>query len=185
MGGFICGIAGAIDTRIHAVLISGGGVYDGSAGYFDSNPLPSQAPPYIALLPLRDRGAVLYAPNAERGPLLVINGLEDTVMDIAHHPPAWFAAQRERALALIGPQSQAAKNIFELLMIPGVGNRTSWVERPGMTWLNSQLHFGIWDAKTIAAEPTTHISEWVSANHVFLAPRYASRIARAASTHSV
>ena len=61
MGSFVTGITGAIDTRIHAVLLSGGGDFDGPGGYFDSNPLPCQSPPYRSLQVLGDRGAILYA----------------------------------------------------------------------------------------------------------------------------
>jgi dienelactone hydrolase len=169
MGGFIVGITGAIDTRIHAVLISGGGVYDGPGGYFDSNPLPCQMPPYKALLPLGDRGAVLYALNAERGPLLVMNGSNDTVMDMAHHLPDWFDAVRNRTLALVGPDSHAARNVFTTIVYPGISHRPSWVDRQGVAWLNTQIHFAVWDAQTIAAEPTTHVGEWIKANNVDLA----------------
>jgi dienelactone hydrolase len=173
MGGFITGIAGAIDTRIHATLLSGGGVYDGPGGYFDANPLPCQTSPYKALLPLGDRGAVLYALNAERGPMLVMNGSADTVMDMAHHPPAWFDMVRARALALIGPSSPAAKNIFATVLYPGISHRTSWVDRKGVVWLDRQLHFPLTTPERIATEPTTHIADWVKANHVYLAESYA------------
>jgi hypothetical protein len=169
MGGFIVGITGAIDTRIHAVLISGGGVYDGPGGYFDSNPLPCQMPPYKALFTLGDRGAVLYALNAERGPMLVMNGSNDTVMDMAHHLPDWFDAVRNRTLALVGPDSRAAKNMFTTVVYPGISHRPSWVDRQGVAWLNEQIHFAIWDAKTIATEPTTHVGDWIKANNVDLA----------------
>jgi len=173
MGGFIVGLTGAIDTRIHAVLISGGGVYDGPGGYFDSNPLPCQMPPYKALLPLGDRGAVLYALNAERGPLLVMNGSDDTVMDIEHHPKVWFDAERRRALALVGPQSPAAQNMFTTVVYPGISHRPSWVDRDGVAWLNRQLHFALWDDRIISIEPTTHVGQWVKENNVYLAPNYA------------
>jgi dienelactone hydrolase len=172
MGGFIAGLTGAIDTRIRAVLISGGGVYDGPGGYFDANPLPCQMPPYKALLPLGDRGAVLYALNAERGPMLVMNGSNDTVMDMAHHPPAWFAEVRGRALALVGPASPAAKNMFTTIVFPNISHRPSWVERSGVAWLNEQIHFAVWDARTIANQPTTHIGDWIQHNGVYLAPDY-------------
>jgi dienelactone hydrolase len=172
MGGFIVGLTGAVDSRIHAVLISGGGVYDGSGGYFDANPLPCQMPPYKALLTLGDRGSVLYALNAERGSMLVMNGSDDTVMDIAHHPPEWFAEVRSRALALVGPHSPAAKNLFTTVVYPGISHRPSWVDRQGVAWLNQQLHFAFWDSKTIASEPTTHIGDWIKRNDVYLAPGF-------------
>lgn len=168
MGGFIVGLTGAIDTRIHALLISGGGVYDGPGGYFDSNPLPCQMPPYKALLPLGDRGAVLFALNAQRGPTLVMNGANDVVMDIPHHTPAWFADLHARTVALLGPNSAAAQNVFTTIVYPDIGHRPSWVERQGVRWLNQQLHFALWTPQTIDTEPTTLIGSWAAANNVYL-----------------
>ncbi len=169
MGAFIAGITGAIDTRVHAVLISGGGVFDGPGGYYDANPLPCQMPPYKALLPIGDRGAVLYALNAERGAMLVMNGSADTVMDMEHHPPEWFAEVRSRALALVGPDSHAAKNMFTTVVYPGISHRPSWVDRQGVAWLNTQIRFAVWNAQTIATEPTTHVGDWTKASGVYLA----------------
>jgi len=168
MGSFITGITGAIDTRIHAVLLSGGGDYDGPGGYFDSNPLPCQSPPYRSLTVLGDRGAILYALNAARGPMYVMNGAADKVMDIPHHDAAWFAAVRERAIAIRGTD----KNMFTTIFYPGIDHRTSWVDRDGVEWLNKQLHFAIWNAKTIAAEPTIHVSTWARANNVDITKNY-------------
>ena len=168
MGSFITGITGAIDTRIHAVLLSGGGDYDGPGGYFDSNPLPCQSPPYRSLEVLGDRGAVLYALNAERGPMYVMNGAADRVMDIPHHDAAWFSQLRQRAIAIRGTD----KNMFTTVFYPGIDHRTSWVDRDGVEWLNKQLHFTIWNAKKIAAEPTTHVSTWANANDVDITKNY-------------
>lgn len=168
MGAFIAGITGAIDTRIHAVVLSGGGVYDGPGGYFDMNPLPCQSPPYKSLGVVGDRGAVLYALNAARGPMLVMNGDNDTVMDMPHHPPAWFSMVRERAIALRGTD----KDMFTTILYPGISHRTSWVDRDGVAWLNQQLHFANWTAAEIAAMPTTHVSTWAKANGVDITASY-------------
>jgi dienelactone hydrolase len=168
MGSFISGIAGAIDLRVHAVLLSGGGDYDGPGGYFDSNPLPCQSPPYRSLSVLGDRGAVLYALNAARGPMLVMNGDADSVMDMAHHPPEWFATVRARATALRG----TSQNMFTVILYPGISHRTSWVNRDGVAWLNQQIHFANWTADQIASAPTTHISTWAKANNVDITPSY-------------
>jgi dienelactone hydrolase len=168
MGSFISGIAGAIDLRIHAVLLSGGGDYDGSGGYFDSNPLPCQSPPYRSLSVLGDRGAVLYALNAARGPMLVMNGDADTVMDMANHPPEWFATVRARATALRGTD----QNMFTIILYPGISHRTSWVDRDGVIWLNQQIQFANWTAAQITSAPTTHISTWAKANNVDIALNY-------------
>ncbi len=168
MGSFITGINGAIDTRIHAVLLSGGGDFDGPGGYFDSNPLPCQSPPYRSLEVLGDRGAVLYALNAARGPMYVMNGAADRVMDIPHHDAAWFAALRERAIAIRGTE----KNMFTTIFYPGIDHRPSWVDRDGVEWLNKQIHFAIWDEKTIVNEPTTHVSTWARATDADISRNY-------------
>lgn len=165
MGSFVTGIAGAIDPQIHAIVLSGGGDYDSvEPGYFDANKLPCQGPPYRSLRVLGDRGAILYALNADRGPMYVMNGLADTVMDIPHHGPDWFADTRARAIALRGTD----KDMFTTVFYPGISHRPSWVDRDGVEWLNKQLHFTNWTAKDIAAEPTTHINTWATANDVYL-----------------
>ena len=168
MGSFVAGITGAIDARIHAVLLSGGGVYDGTHEYFDSGLLPCQAPPYQALGTLGDRGAILYALNADRGPMLVMNGDADTVMKMADHPPAWFNDVRARATRLRGTDA----NMFTNVLYPGISHRTSWVDLDGVMWLNRQLHFALWDEAAIRSAGTTHISEWVRTNHVDISPSY-------------
>src|SRR5580704_3908034 len=49
MGSFVAGITGAIDPRIHAVVLSGGGVFGGAGSYFDRGNKPCQVSPYRAL----------------------------------------------------------------------------------------------------------------------------------------
>lgn len=166
MGAFVAGITSALDTRVHAVVLSGGGVFDEAHGYYDTGKLPCQAPPYRALATLGDRGAVLYALNAARGPMLVMNGDADTVMDIPHHPPGWFAAVRQRAATLRGTDA----DLFTTVNYPGVSHRPSWTNRDGMLWLNAQLHFPLWDDAAIRAAPTTHVSTWAKANAVPISP---------------
>jgi dienelactone hydrolase len=168
MGAFIAGITGAIDLRIHAVLLSGGGTYDGPHEYFDTGKLPCQGPPYRALGVLGDRGAILYALNADRGPMFVMNGDADTVMRMADHPPAWFDAVRARAAKLHGSDD----GLFTRVLYPGISHRTSWVDLDGVLWLNSQLHFAFWDEQQIRAAGTTHISTWIKANNVDISPNY-------------
>jgi dienelactone hydrolase len=188
MGAFISGIAGAAlypyspqfpeAPHFKALVLSGGGTYDDDTGYFDLNHNPCQGPPYRSLKPWLQidgkpaRGFILFYLNAERGPTLVMNGTNDTVMDIAHHDAAWFDALRARELAAAGSHL-SRENIFTSLMYPGVSHRPSWVNLDGVEWLNKQLHFAFWntDAK-IAAQSTTHISEWITANHVAISPNY-------------
>ncbi len=179
MGAFVTGIAGALDTHIHAVLLSGGGTFDdaedGGKAY-DVGKLPCQAPPWRSLKVLGSephmRGAVLYALNAQRGPMLVENGSMDTVMDIPHRGPEWFEAMRAQAVALDKANGGTAANMFTTHVDAGKSHRTAWVERYGVEWLNEQIHFANWSAATIAREPTTHVSEWIKADHVDISDGY-------------
>ena len=173
MGAFVAGIAGAIDPRIHAVLLAGGGTFDDLADgpkSYDAGKLPCQSPPWLALRVLGDqphlRGAVVYALNAERGPMLIENGSADAVMDIPHHGPDWFAALRAQAIALDKSAGGSAANIFTTHVDPDKSHRPAWIERYGVQWLDDQLHFSNWTSSQIARQPVTHISEWASANHV-------------------
>jgi dienelactone hydrolase len=75
MGAFVAGITGAIDPRIHAIILSGGGTFDDApVGYFDKGNKPCQSSPYHALTPLLTvdgqpaRGFILFLLNAQRGP---------------------------------------------------------------------------------------------------------------------
>jgi dienelactone hydrolase len=183
MGAFVAGITGAIDPRIHAIILSGGGTFDDApVGYFDKGNKPCQSSPYHALTPLLTidgqpaRGFILFLLNAQRGPLLLMNGQADSVMDIAHHDAAWFAALHARLTATCtdaASRTTCQNSFFTGIIYPGISHRTSWVNRDGLHWLNAQLHFAFWntDAK-IDAQGTTHISTWITANHVAISPNY-------------
>lgn len=170
LGAFVSGITGAIDPRIHALVLSGGGNYDGPDQYFDNSRLPCQGPPYQALRKILgdDRPAVLYTLNADRGATYIMNGLADEVVDIPHHGPDFFRDLRKRVLALHG----SPKNIFETVFYSGISHRTSWVDRDGVLWLNKQLHFANWSEADIKKAPLTHISEWARANNVDITKAY-------------
>lgn len=170
MGSFVAGITGAIDPQIHALVLSGGGDFDGPGGYFDSSKLPCQGPPYQALRSVLgdNREAILYALNADRGPTYIMNGLADTVVDIPHHGPDFFRALRERTIALHG----SSKDVFETIFYPDISHRTSWVNRDGVLWLNKQLHFTNWSESDIKKAPVTHISEWARVNNVDINESY-------------
>ena len=173
MGAFVAGVEGAWDTSVHAVLLSGGGVFDGPGEYYDRNALPCQGPAYLALRNLGDRGPVLFGLQARRGPLYIMNGSADTVMDIPHHGPDWFADVKSRTGTLLGNDPAAQRDLFTNVFYPGISHRTSWVDRDGVEWLNRQLHFAFWntDAK-IEAAGTTHISTWIAANGVDISKNY-------------
>jgi len=175
MGAFVTGIAGALDTRIHAILLSGGGTFDDQADggkSYDVGTLPCQAAPWHALKVLgtgfHHRGAILYALNAQRGPMLVENGSNDTVMDIPHRPPDWFAALHDQALDLAvkteGKPDDLAANSFTTHVDDGKSHRTAWVERYAVAWLNDKLHFANWTDTQIQNMPTIHITDWLKAN---------------------
>jgi hypothetical protein len=175
MGAFVSGIAGAIDPRIHAVLLSGGGTYDDEqdAGKaFDRGKLPCQTPPWRSLRVLGSvphlRGAVIYALNADRGAMLVENGSEDEVMDIPHRGPEWFVSLKAQAIAL----RKTDRNIFTTHVDAGQGHRPAWVERAGVLWLNQQIHFANWSAATIASRPVIRIGDWAKANGVAIPTNY-------------
>jgi len=171
-GAFLSGINGAIDSRIHAVVLSGGGTWDGPHEYFDNGKLPCQAPSYRSLGVIGDRTAIIYALNAARGPMYVMNGDGDTVMRMAEHPPTWFEAAHSRAAALLGDDASARANLFTTVLYPGISHRTSWVDLDGTLWLNQQIHFAFWDERAIRAAGTTHVSDWIKANNVDISKNY-------------
>jgi hypothetical protein len=168
MGAFITGITGAEDTRIHAVLLSGGGTFDGPRAHYDMGKLPCQAPPWRALGVLGDRAAILYALNADRGPMFLMNGEQDSVVYVTEYSAQWFDDLRNRAAELRGTH----EGLFTAIRYPGISHRTSWVNLDGMLWLNYQLHFALWNDASIRAAGTTHISSWIAANHVAISPNY-------------
>jgi len=171
MGAFVSGIAGAIDPRIHAVVLSGGGNYGGAGSYFDRGTRPCQMPPFHALAGIAGadlRGQILWTLNADRGPTLVMNGLQDTVMDIPHFGPEWFASLRQQVMVMHGSE----RNVFTTIFYPGVSHRPSWVNRDGFLWLDEQIHFANWNHAQIESAPLTHVSEWLKANDVFIAKNY-------------
>lgn len=173
MGAFVTGITGALDTRIHAILLSGGGTFDDEADggkSYDVGTLPCQAAPWHALKVLgagfHTRGAILYALNANRGPMLVENGSNDSVMDIPHRTPEWFAALHDQTAKLLESIGAPTTNLFTTHVDEGKSHRTAWVERPAVLWLNEQLHFTNWSAADIANMPTTHIADWITRNDI-------------------
>ena len=178
MGAFVSGIAGALSDgvttpRIHAVLLSGGGTFDDEADggkSYDMGTLPCQAAPWQALKVLgpgfHERGAILYALNAQRGPMLVENGSMDAVMDIPHRSPAWFAAMHDQTAKLLQSIGAPTTQVFTTHVDPGKSHRPAWVKRTGVAWLNDQVHFTNWTASDIAAMPTTHIADWIAKNNI-------------------
>ncbi|SRR5581483_903920 len=163
MGSFISSLACAIDTRVHACVLVGGGDLDGPNGYWDSSKKKMcQAIPYQSLSFLGDRGPVLFALMAKRGPTLVWNGTADHTVDIPHHDQAWFDDLRKRTIEQLGSQ----KNVFDFGFTPDGGHRPYFVTKPVALWLEEQLHFPNWTKKDIEAMRETHVMDWAAKNGV-------------------
>jgi dienelactone hydrolase len=165
MGSFVSSITGAIDPRIHAVLLTGGGDLDGPGGYWDSShAVMCQAGPWHALDFLGDRPAVIFTLNARRGPTFIMNGTRDTVVAIPEHGQAFFDDLRRRVIAMNG----SSTNVFQTWFDPGASHRPAWVLKVAAQWLDGQLHFPLWPATTVAHLPVVRIGDWAEANGVAL-----------------
>jgi hypothetical protein len=148
---------------VHACVLVGGGDLDQPGGYWDSSKKKMcQAIPYQSLQFLGDRGAVIFALHAKRGPTLVWNGSADEVVDIPHHGQAFFEDLRKRTQAELG----SAKDLFDFGFTPDGGHRPYFVTRPVALWLEDKLKFPNWTKKDVEALPETHISEWAAQNHL-------------------
>ena len=170
MGSFILSLAAAVDTRLKAAVLVGGGNLDGPEGYWDKSKPMCQGRPYRALAFLGDRPAAIYALHASRGPTLIYNGLEDTVVNIPNHGEAHFRTMRERTVQLRG----RADGVFESVLVPGVSHRPFFVTKPVALWLERQLDFPRWTEAGIAQMPETHIASWATRNGVEMDRLYAT-----------
>jgi dienelactone hydrolase len=174
MGSFHAAIAGALDPRIHALVLSGGGNLDGAGGYWESSPkVMCQAGPYKALSLLGDRGAVLYALNQQRGATLVMNGTADPLVLSKNTLEPFFADLRNRTATISGTRS----GLFETIWIQGAGHRPNFVTRPGALWLESQLRFPNWTEASIRAMGEVHTSEWAAQGGAPVSGPLASEVA--------
>lgn len=165
MGSFVSALTGAVDPRIHALFLTGGGDLDGPGGYWDSSQcVMTQSAPYKALRFLGDRGAVIFTLNARRGPTFIWNGTDDTVVAIPTHGPAFFDALRQRVIALNG----SSKNVFTTHFDFGASHRPAWVLKAPTEWLENQLHFPNWTPEKMKTLPVVNIGDWARANGVYL-----------------
>jgi hypothetical protein len=173
MGSFVLSLTCAIDTRLNSCVLTGGGNLDGPGGYWDSSNKPMcQSIPYKSLSFLGDRGAVIYDLHASRGPTLIFNGSEDTVVGVPEMGRPFFEDLRKRTIARHGSE----KNVFDFGFEPGAGHRPYFLTRPVALWLEQKLHFPNWTAAGIAKMPETHISEWAQRNNVFVDRLYATEL---------
>ena len=173
MGSFVLGLTCAVETRLNACVLVGGGNLDGEGGYWDSSSKKMcQAIPYQTLRFLGDRGAVLYDLQAQRGATLVWNGDSDDVVGIPGAGRKFFEDLRRRVIALHGSR----RNVFDFGFEPGGGHRPYFLTRPVALWLEARLHFPDWTANSIAKMPETHILEWAANNKVYIEKQYATEL---------
>ena len=170
MGSFVLALAGAVETRLRATVLVGGGNLDGPDGYWDNSKPMCQGIPYRSLQTLGDRPAVIYSLHASRGSTLIFNGLEDDTVRIPKNARSFFEDIRLRTTRLAG----RSNNIFDVGFVPGVGHRPFFVTQPVAAWLERQLDFPNWREPDIETMPVTHISEWARAEHVEMDPLYAT-----------
>ena len=170
MGSFVLALTGAVERRLKACVLVGGGNLDGPGEYWDNSKPMCQGIPYRSLSFLGDRAAALYALHALRGPTLLMNGLEDSVVNIPKTGEPFLADLRRRTVALLGTE----KDVFEYDFVPGVSHRPFFVTRPATLWLERRVDFPAWTLDGIALLPTTHISEWARSEGVEMDPGYAS-----------
>lgn len=171
MGSFVLGIGGAVETRLRACVLVGGGNLDGPGGYWDSSSKKMcQAIPYQSLHFLGDRGAVLYSLHAARGATFVFNGLQDTVVAIPNGGRQFFDDLRKRTVALRGSD----RNVFDFDFEPTGSHRPYFLTRPVALWLERRLDFPNWSEESIREMPETHIAEWVQPQDVLLDRLYAT-----------
>lgn len=172
LGSFVLALAGAVEPRLHACVLVGGGNLDGPDGYWDkSSKQMCQAFPYRSLSFLGDRPAVVYALHAARGPTLIFNGLGDSVVGIPGRGEPFFKDLRERTIQLRGSDA----GVFETGYAPtNAGHRPYFLTRPVVRWLKKQIDFPNWTDETLRSMPETKISAWSEKNGVTLDKLYAT-----------
>ncbi len=163
MGSFVLAIAGAVEPRLTACVLAGGGNLGGPGDYWDSSTKTMcQGQPSQSLAFLGDKGATIYALHAARGPTLIWNGRRDlTIVPPKTYEP-FFDDLRARTAQLHGGLS----GVFDYGFQDDTGHRPGWLERPAMLWLAQHFGFPNWHEAEIRAMPTTHVLEWVEQNHI-------------------
>jgi dienelactone hydrolase len=158
LGSFVVALTGAVDTRIRACVLCGGGNLDGPGGYWDKSNKPMcQALPYRSLAFLGDRPAVIFALHAARGPTMIFNGLGDTAVGIPSHGEEFFRDMQSRTAELHGSMT----NVFAYGFAPtNCGHRPYWLTRPVANWLAKQVGFPNWTHAQMDAMPEIKISDW-------------------------
>ena len=162
MGSFVLALTGAVEPRLRACVLVGGGNLDGVDGYWDNSKPMCQGLPYRSLRFLGDRGAVIYALHASRGPTLIYNGLADSVVAMDRHGRAFFAGLRQRTVQLHGGDD----GVFDTGFVEGASHRPYFLTRPVALWLEKHLDLPNWTPESLSAIPITHISQWAQKHNI-------------------
>ena len=170
MGSFVLALTGAVEPRLRACVLVGGGNLDGVDGYWDNSKPMCQGLPYRSLRFLGDRGAVIYTLHASRGPTLIYNGLADSVVAVDRHGEAFFADLRQRTVQVHGGDD----GVFDTGFVAGASHRPYFITRPVALWLEKHLDLPNWTAESLAAMPTTHIAEWAQKHNIYMDKLYAT-----------
>lgn len=170
MGSFVLALTGAVEPRLKACVLVGGGNLDGVDGYWDSSKPMCQGLPYRSLRFLGDRGATIYALHASRGPTLIYNGLADSVVAIDKHGESFLADLRRRTIELNGSD----KGLFDTGFVPHASHRPYFVTRPVALWLEKHLDMPNWTAESLAVMPTTNIAQWAQKYDIHMDKLYAT-----------
>ncbi len=170
LGSFVLALTGAVESRLRACVLVGGGNLDGVDGYWDNSKPMCQGLPYRSLRFLGDRGAVIYALHASRGPTLIYNGLEDSVVAMDRHARAFFAGLRERTVQLHGGDD----GVFDTGFVERASHRPYFLTRPVALWLEKHLDLPNWTPESLEAMPITHISQWAKRHNIPMDRLYAA-----------
>lgn len=162
MGSFVSALSCALDIHLNACVLVGGGNLDGPGQHWDHARPMCESLPYQALSFLGDRGTVLYALNAQRGPTLVINGSEDQMEEIPKEGEPFFSDLRKRTIAEAG----TSKNVFEYQFVAGGRHAPYFLTRNAALWLEEKLKFPNWTRKQIQQMPETKVLQWGQAQHL-------------------
>lgn len=159
MGSFIASVTGAVDPRVHALFVVGGGDLDGINGYWDSGrAIMCQSSVYKSLRFLGDRAAVLFTLSARRGNTFIVNGTADTVVGIPTHGTEFFYAMRRRVVTLNGSD----RGVFTTAFDPEMSHRPAWMTPMAAAWMDQQLHFPAWKGREVRQMPTVTMRAWAT-----------------------
>ena len=113
---------------------------------------------------------MIYALHASRGPTLVYNGLADSVVAVDRHGEAFFADLRQRTVQMHGGDD----GVFDTGFVAGASHRPYFITRPVALWLEKHLDLPNWTAESLAAIPTTRITQWSQKHNISMDRLYAT-----------